>query len=854
MKARFILLLLACLCLARTVHAQVQPQITGAGAPTNPCVNGGQQYLDTTNHTLYNCPANGSNWVNIALGNLQSPISAGSGAPANTACQGTQMYVDTTAGTLYVCKANVLTAVSGGGGGVSSVGLSVNGGSSSGIFAVTGSPVTTSGTLNVNETGSLGNIPYFNPANTLTSNASNLSIVTTVKPILNIGSSGLEGDLQLFSPTSGSIIFNTVASPGSQTVTWGSSSGTPAVTASAPLVIASATGNITAPTAVTSAASLTSGVIPMGQGGQALANSSPQLDDAVTTANTLTYAGTGGIVASAGKVQSSSDGTHAGAVQLVGNTTVPTLASNTGSILGPNSASFTSTALQLPTAYNSGSAGVAHIGAASSSISQLTSSAVVDGDFSGQLGVAHGGTNLATLTAHNFILGEGASNPGFLSCTAGQTVQGSATDPTCTATPTLGASGTLGSLTMGNATSGLLTIQPTTGAITSYTIGLPVAQPTSGNTFLSCTAANPAVCTWAAGGGNPTFDKTGTGLLNPTADATFTQPNTSVSGWTLAGTAPASVSTSTGTNATTLFNVNGVIGGGDSNATGTAGIGSSPTITAGAGGAGTGTNTVGGAGGSITFTAGNGGASAGTGINSNGGGISVTLGSAGTGGSGTAGKAGVIAVTGPTAGFDYYTQGSAVTTANTNVPANSIIEQAPTAVTAYVLTKPTAAPTNNNSAKITTTAGVETYSKMPQTVMLTSQYTNSTTSFTNVTGGNNLAFTLDASTTYQGTCVLYYQAASTGGLNIEFTGPASPTFVTYGLILPVSVSAFAGSGVATAYSTSLGSAVTTAATNFPAIVTFGISNGSTSGTLQLLAKSSAAVQLQIQTGSYCTIQ
>lgn len=58
------------LLLLSPAFAQVQPQITGAGAPANPCFNAGQQYLDTTNHVLYNCPGNGSNWANIGLGNL----------------------------------------------------------------------------------------------------------------------------------------------------------------------------------------------------------------------------------------------------------------------------------------------------------------------------------------------------------------------------------------------------------------------------------------------------------------------------------------------------------------------------------------------------------------------------------------------------------------------------------------------------------------------------------------------------------------------------------------------------------------------------------------------------------------
>ena len=41
-------------------------------------------------------------------------------------------------------------------------------------------------------------------------------------------------------------------------------------------------------------------------------------------------------------------------------------------------------------------------------------------------------------------------------------------------------------------------------SVTSYRIQLPGTAPTSGNTFLSCTAADPAVCTWTAGG-SPAF-------------------------------------------------------------------------------------------------------------------------------------------------------------------------------------------------------------------------------------------------------------------------------------------------------------------------------------------------------------
>lgn len=76
--------------------------------------------------------------------------------------------------------------------------------------------------------------------------------------------------------------------------------------------------------------------------------------------------------------------------------------------------------------------------------------------------------------------------------------------PSLTGTVAIGASGSLGALAFGNATSGLLTLETATGAITSYTLQLPIAQPSGSNTFLSCTAANPAVCTWVAGGGGGT--------------------------------------------------------------------------------------------------------------------------------------------------------------------------------------------------------------------------------------------------------------------------------------------------------------------------------------------------------------
>jgi len=78
MKRSYVLLLAGVLAVvaAFPAPAQIQPQIQGAGAPTNPCQNGGQQYFDQTNRVLYNCSVPGQNWVNIGIGNLTGSLPA----------------------------------------------------------------------------------------------------------------------------------------------------------------------------------------------------------------------------------------------------------------------------------------------------------------------------------------------------------------------------------------------------------------------------------------------------------------------------------------------------------------------------------------------------------------------------------------------------------------------------------------------------------------------------------------------------------------------------------------------------------------------------------------------------------
>ena len=125
--------------------------------------------------------------------------------------------------------------------------------------------------------------------------------------------------------------------------------------------------------------------------------------------------------------------------------------------------------------------------------------------------------------------------------------------PAFTATPTLGASGTLGSLTMGNATSGTITLQPVTGALGTVTVSLPAATDTLMGKATTDTMTNKTFDTAGTGNvfkinGTAISSNTGTGanvlatspsLTTPTlgvATATSINGNTFTTGtYTLTG-------------------------------------------------------------------------------------------------------------------------------------------------------------------------------------------------------------------------------------------------------------------------------------------------------------------------------
>ena len=106
---------------------------------------------------------------------------------------------------------------------------------------------------------------------------------------------------------------------------------------------------------------------------------------------------------------------------------------------------------------------------------------------------------ICTYTGANKICVPGTANIAMggtaaTSAAAGQVPNSSSTTAAAwTSAVTLGASGTLGSVTMGNATSGLLTLQPATGALGTVTVSIPAATDTLVNLAGTQTLTNKSI-------------------------------------------------------------------------------------------------------------------------------------------------------------------------------------------------------------------------------------------------------------------------------------------------------------------------------------------------------------------------
>lgn len=462
---------------------------------------------------------------------------------------------------------------------------------------------------------------------------------------------------------------------------------------------------------------------------------------------------------------------------------------------------------------------------------------------------------------------------------AGQVLAGAT--PAFTATPTLGASGTLGTLTMGNATSGTVTLSPVTGALGAVTASLPANTGTIAELNLA---------------------------QSFTAAQTLALTSTTAVPLTITGTTAA-----TNVAGATALSITGSTGGAANSVTSPGLAGGPISITSGAGSAGGATSGTGGAAGAINLTGATGGAATAGSTTGAGGSIVLTPGAAG--GTGTAGapgsvnivapsvlaanttpflnitgtwnttgvvdaglfmnvtntasgalsklfdfqiggttiinadKSGNLTLNGSTSGFSAFGQGSD----NSNATTSAMIE-GDTAITSYRIKLPPAAPTSNNSAWLVSNAqpSVGTFAKMQQLVFTVGNYTNATTTFSNVTG---LSFAVEASTNYGMECHLYFQGSvTTAGIKAQITGPASPTNVNIGLHQPLTASTY-NDAVATAFSSSLGvTTAITATTNFEAVLTMGLFNGTNAGSVQVQLAAEGTGTLTVQNSSYCKLQ
>ena len=258
------------------------------------------------------------------------------------------------------------------------------------------------------------------------------------------------------------------------------------------------------------------------------------LSGGASTANLIAPSTTAGeaLVSNGATAQPGYSAALAG-VTSVNGTTIPaasTLLYSGGPLGTPNSGTLTNaTGLPLST----GVTGILGIGNGGTGVSGTpTDGELLIGNGTGYaLGAIQGSTNVTvtngvgsiSLALPSTITSNTSGNAATATALAAAPTQCSGSVATgiaasgnanCTPTPTLGASGTLGSLTMGNATSGTVTVEPVAGALGAATASLPANTGTLAETNLAQTfsALQTFGTNISIGGVTPT-GATGTGAL-----------------------------------------------------------------------------------------------------------------------------------------------------------------------------------------------------------------------------------------------------------------------------------------------------------------------------------------------------
>ncbi len=200
----------------------------------------------------------------------------------------------------------------------------------------------------------------------------------------------------------------------------------------------------------------------------------------------------------------------------------------TAALTGTASGNTTYTANQYGVVLSGSANAMSVLAPSSSTAFSLISGGASANPAWGLLSVAGGGTGLNTLTAHSIQLGNGASTPTQLTVPASGTIlQGVASsDPTFTATPTLGvATTTKGTLSFAGNTSGTVTIQPKAAAGT-WSLTLP---DTAGTVDYVLRTDGAGITSWVAQTGGAGSSATATVVVSDVRSA-GTNGGTSTSG------------------------------------------------------------------------------------------------------------------------------------------------------------------------------------------------------------------------------------------------------------------------------------------------------------------------------------
>ena len=183
--------------------------------------------------------------------------------------------------------------------------------------------------------------------------------------------------------------------------------------------------------------------------------------------------------AGASAILLASDATYTDWISMIGNTTLPSLATHTFNLLAPNSATVTAYGWQFPSATNS-AAGIVHVGAESGNVSQLTVSAVALTDF-------------ATQGADTFLANMTASTAQPTAVAFPTTIHGVILGAGTAAGPSITAAGAVDTVLLGEGASA----DPLFGTVTSAYVDSSVVTDASHTTT---TAQQVAVSTGTAGG------------------------------------------------------------------------------------------------------------------------------------------------------------------------------------------------------------------------------------------------------------------------------------------------------------------------------------------------------------------